>query len=371
MSLELGVWRIDNGVNDVQFRPLDLEQRLEDILESRIDIASPNWMVIGRQVRTDFDKFIDLLAIDRDGNLVILELKRDKTYRDIVAQVLDYGSWAKDQDAQRISDIYQAYVSERRPADVVESLDQAFCRHFEVSEMPEELNESHTLVIVASSLDPSTERIVRYLRDYHDVSINAIFFRVFRDEQREYLSRAWLTDPTMEPPEEGRPPTEEKWNNEYYVSYNAGDGPGKRSWEDAVKFGFISGGGGPFYSKTLHLLEPGGRIWVNVPGKGYVGVGIVQDKVVIADEFTVADGRGRQVPITSMHDRLKNPTRSGTDDPENAEYFVRVNWLKTVSVDEAIKEKGFFGNQNTVARPRAAKWRSTIDRLKTRFGVKD
>ena len=30
---------------------------------------------------------------------------------------------------------------------------------------------------------------------------------------------------------------------------------------------------------------------------------------------------------------------------------------------EAVKEKGFFGNQNTVARPTTAAWGYTVDRL--------
>ena len=56
-------------------------------------------------------------------------------------------------------------------------------------------------------------------------------------------------------------------------------------------------------------------------------------------------------------------------DPEKAEYLVRVKWIKTLPVAKAIKEKGFFGNQNTVARPRSAKWNYTVERLKKTFGV--
>jgi len=50
---------------------------------------------------------------------------------------------------------------------------------------------------------------------------------------------------------------------------------------------------------------------------------------------------------------------------------VRVEWLKTVSVSEAIREKGFFGNQNSAAKPRAKRWLHTIERLKKRFEISD
>ena len=55
------------------------------------------------------------------------------------------------------------------------------------------------------------------------------------------------------------------------------------------------------------------------------------------------------------------------DDPEQAEYFVRVKWLDTVDAAKAFNEVGLFGNQNTVCQPRAAKWRHTVERLKTVF----
>src|SRR5690349_9033672 len=52
-------------------------------------------MIIGRQIITAFGGRIDLLGLDRDGNSMIIELKRDRTPREIVSQVLDYASWVR------------------------------------------------------------------------------------------------------------------------------------------------------------------------------------------------------------------------------------------------------------------------------------
>lgn len=49
--------------------------------------------------------------------------------------------------------------------------------------------------------------------------------------------------------------------------------------------------------------------------------------------------------------------------------FVPVQWEKTVPLERAVQEIGFFGNQNTVCKPTTPKWRSTVERLKERFGV--
>ena len=60
-------------------------------------------------VETAFGTFIDLLCMDCEGNLVIVELKRDETPRDVVAQALDYGSWVKDLEAEKIREIAANY----------------------------------------------------------------------------------------------------------------------------------------------------------------------------------------------------------------------------------------------------------------------
>ena len=364
MPVEIGLWRIDSGLEPVQSVVLDLESRLEDILEKDISIASPDWMVIGRQVSTSFDKRIDLLAINSNGDLVVLELKRDRTYRDIVAQTLDYGSWVntlRDDDIARIYGDYRAHHCE---ADQDKSLDDAFCERFSVRDMPDELNSGHELVVVASALDSSTERVVNYLSEVHAVDINAIFFRVFKDGDREYLTRAWLVEPSAEVTVRAeRRASKKEWNGEYYGSFG-----GKRNWDEAVKYGYFSAGGGSWYSQTLQLLSPGDRIWVNIPGSGYVGVGKVRSESVSVEEFRATDKHGNLVSIVDLPIRIAELPKS-TEDPERAEYVVGIDWLKTVPRDQAIKEKGFFGNQNSVARPRTDKWDHTLVRLKKRFGI--
>ena len=366
MPLELGVWRIDGGLTSLSASGLDLEQRLEDILDRDITIANPGWMIIGRQVDTGFGSRVDLVAIDGVGDLVLLELKRDRTPREVIAQVLEYGAWVVKLRAEDIAQIYRRYVERFHPDRGQESFDQAFIKRFSVKEVPEDLNQAHELVVVASQFDATSERIVQYLAEEHEVGINAIFFRVFKDGEREYLARAWLRDPS-EVDVESAAVAKGDWNGEFYASYKGTD----RDWEEARKYGFIGGGGGRFYSQTLSMLNPGDRVWVNVPGTGFVGVGRVVERVVPVEQFQVAGPNGRSVPITEIPGLMVARSTKSSEDAEKAEYLVRVKWDKTVPESQAIKERGFFGNQNTIAKPRADSWRHTVERLKAGFGIPD
>ena len=54
------------------------EKDVEDWVERRPEILGEELLVIGRQVSLDEGRdIIDLLAIDKPGNLVVVELKRD------------------------------------------------------------------------------------------------------------------------------------------------------------------------------------------------------------------------------------------------------------------------------------------------------
>jgi hypothetical protein len=42
---------------------------------------------------------------------------------------------------------------------------------------------------------------------------------------------------------------------------------------------------------------------------------------------------------------------------------VPIKWTHTVSEKEAVREVGFFGNQNRVAKPKSEKWDHTVRTL--------
>ena len=113
-----------------------------------------------------------------------------------------------------------------------------------------------------------------------------LFFRYFKDGEAEYIARTWLLDP-IETEARGKRSkrTRPAWNGrDFYVAF--GDGP-SRSWEDARKYGFVSGGGGSSFSRPLNQLEPGHRVFVYIPKTGYVGVATVSESAQPAKDFTV------------------------------------------------------------------------------------
>jgi len=190
MPQEVRLWEIsqDDLLCEYTRTKLDLEARLEKWLADDISILSPDLMLIGTEVETAFGGFIDLLCLDRSGDLVILELKRDKTPREITAQILDYASWVSELSSDALEGIAAKELGSGT------SLEDAYRQRFD-DELPDSLNDSHRMLIVAAQIDPTSERIIRYLSSNYGVSINAVTFHYFKSGQRELLARVFLIDP--------------------------------------------------------------------------------------------------------------------------------------------------------------------------------
>ena len=83
MPQKIRMWEIttQNTLAEISSTGINLEERLEDWLESDISMLDPDLLVIGRQVRTGFGGEIDLLCLDSRGDSVVVELKKGQTPR--------------------------------------------------------------------------------------------------------------------------------------------------------------------------------------------------------------------------------------------------------------------------------------------------
>jgi hypothetical protein len=142
----------------------------------------------------------------------------------------------------------------------------------------------------------------------------------------------------------------QQWNgSDWYFAFG---GETNRKWEDAVNFGFVSAGGGDWYSKTVRSLPVGARIFVYMPKIGYVGVGI-----------TTAQALNY---LESKEWQEKRLLGNYTHENGEAEYIVPVKWLKTLTPDEAVYGNGLFASQHSTCKLRDAK---TLKILTQKFEI--
>ncbi len=160
--------------------------------------------------------------------------------------------------------------------------------------------------------------------------------------------------------------SKEPWNgHDWYASF--GEDAAIRSWDDARQYGFVSAGGGVWYTRTLRGLPIGARVFVCIPGSGlgYVGVGTVTGEAMRFDD-AVLTVNGNETKMSDLP--LAGTYRHLNDAEDNDEYVVPVEWIKVVDRSDAVWEKGFFANQNSACKLRN---RFTLEGLTRRFELDD
>jgi hypothetical protein len=181
---ETKIWKVSNDkLIELNKSNLDLEERIHKWLENDIKIILPDAILIGSKVKTDHLKEIDLLAIDSNGDLIIIELKRGTTPRDVIAQTLDYAAWVSTLKAEDINTILQ---KQGKTQTIYELLNQNFEDGEEI-----EINENQKLLIVASDIDAITERVIKYLSS-KGLNINAVTFNYYKNNETEFIARNFL-----------------------------------------------------------------------------------------------------------------------------------------------------------------------------------
>ncbi len=157
------------------------EEHQEAVLETWLEnnpeniIENGSLLIIGRQVTTNLGSFIDLLAIDRQGDLVVIELKRDRTPRETLAQALEYASFVEKLGYEQLDEIFRDYAG-----DEALNLAQYHREYFHlVSDEAVVFNSEQRIVIVGQKITPEIRQTSTFLRS-KGVRVTCLEFTFFK-----------------------------------------------------------------------------------------------------------------------------------------------------------------------------------------------
>ncbi|SMC19801.1 hypothetical protein SAMN02745134_00943 [Clostridium acidisoli DSM 12555] len=189
---------IETGVLEkVKTDSIDYEKDFENWLENSPSVlldddAESTVFWIGRQVSAtvgETDKYPDLIGIDASGDLVIVELKKGKTPREVVAQILEYAAWGaalKYGDLNKISQDYYRTDNSMANKSLIELYHEVFLPDND-EEVKIDFNKNQKLYIVAEQVSAIVKQVAVYLREKYGVNVYCMEYEVLKTQQEEYF----------------------------------------------------------------------------------------------------------------------------------------------------------------------------------------
>jgi len=177
MATEIQLWEIQEGrlvpseVSMIEAGKTEVND-LEKWIKSNPDILGKDILIIGEQVMTKRGP-LDFLGIDKSGNLVVVELKRDMLHREVLAQAIDYTSDIASWDVDKLNLECKKYNEDK-------DIEKMMSENFDLDEESLEsisINQFQKILLVGTGVDESLQRMVEWLSDNYNVSINILVLK--------------------------------------------------------------------------------------------------------------------------------------------------------------------------------------------------
>lgn len=163
-------------VPTTSFSALSLKERfdIQEWIEGTPDILGEKLLVIGKELILPSGKRLDLLAIDNQGSLAVIELKREDSGSNVEWQAIKYASYCSSFSHDEIYEHFAEYLSSDTDDAQVKIEEFINCE-------PDELNQKQRIILVSTEFHAEVISAVLWLRE-SEIDISCIRLKPYLDE---------------------------------------------------------------------------------------------------------------------------------------------------------------------------------------------
>lgn len=157
-------------IKEISFKDIGLKERsdLQEWIANNPIILGEDLLIIQKEFDgfNDTKERLDLLALDKNGNLVIIENKLDDSGRNVVWQAMKYAGYCSSLKKEDIKDIYTQYLSKIGSSDKAEESIVEFLNKPDFSEVQLNQDLTQRIILVAKEFRKEVTNTVIWARKY-------------------------------------------------------------------------------------------------------------------------------------------------------------------------------------------------------------
>jgi hypothetical protein len=144
-------------------------------------------------IQKEFDGFndtnerLDLLGVDKQGNIIVIENKLDDTGRDVTWQVLKYASYCSTLKKDQITKIYQDYLNKQNNNETAEENLIEFFNANDFAEISLNSGQTQRIIMVAGSFRKEVTSTVLWLMNYK-LRIQCFKVTPYQDDDKLFIN---------------------------------------------------------------------------------------------------------------------------------------------------------------------------------------
>lgn len=157
-------------IREISFKEVGLKERkdLQEWIASNPNMLGEELLIIQKEFDgfNDTNERLDLLALDKEGNIVVIENKLDDSGRNVVWQSLKYAGYCSSLKKEDIRSIFQQYLVKTGSAENAETLITDFLNKPDFSEVQLNQDLTQRIILVAKEFRKEVTNTVIWVRKF-------------------------------------------------------------------------------------------------------------------------------------------------------------------------------------------------------------